>query len=265
MKKILAVLLSLVMVMGLAACGQESGSEQLTPYEVVKVANERLEQAGGVAYDLDMSMKMTDPENANDTIEMAISGDVLMQKIAENDYNLAYHMTTDMSSLAPEMGELSMDMYYTDGYMYYDMLGIKYKVAMDMKEALDTINSSNFDQIEEDVVKEQSIQADGTGQIAKLVLDGNKMTDFVKSMSEEFAAMGEEDSMSIGDISYMVYLDDDGNITNIEMEMSFAMAVDGVGSDMKIDMSMDMNVRQTDGVEVELPEDLAEYEELSLE
>lgn len=262
MKKIFALIMSMLLVFGLAACGEQA---DLTPYEVSKQASEKLDNADGVAYSMEMTMKMSDPTDAENTIEMAINGDIKMQKMGENDYNLAYTMSTDMSAIEPTVSTIDMNMYYTDGYMYYDMsdLGVQYKVAMDMQEALATINSSSFDQIEESMVKEQSIKADGTGQVVSMILDGTKMTDMVKSMSEEFAAMGEDDSMTIGDIPYTVYLDGEGNITNIEMTMDFGMSVEGMAMNMSMDM--DMKVEQVGGVTVELPEDLADYEELVLD
>lgn len=263
MKKILALMMSLLLVFGLAACGGEQSD--LTPYEVVKQASEKLDNADGVAYGMEMTMKMSDPTDAENTIEMAINGDIKMQKIGENNYNLAYTMSTDMSAIDPSAGTIDMDVYYTDGYMYYDMsdLGVQYKVAMDMQEALETINSSSFDQIEESMVKEQAIKRDGTGQVVSMILDGTKMTDMVKSMSEEFAAMGEDDSMSISDIPYTVYLDGEGNVTNIEMVMDFGMTVEGMAMNMNMDTKM--NVEQIGGVTVELPDNLADYEELMLD
>lgn len=265
MKKILALMMSLLMICGLAACGEQQTDSEQTPYEIVKAASEKLNNADGVAYGLEMGLKMSDPESDENSIDMAMTGDIEMEMVAENNYKLAYHMVTDMSMMDEAAGKVEMDMYYADGYMYYDMsqLGITYKIAMDMTEAMEYVNSASFDDIEEGMVKEQSIKADGTGQIVKMTLDGTKMTDMVKSMSEEFATMGEDDAMTIGDIPYTVCLDEDGNITDIDMVVDFAMDVEG----MTMNMSMDtkMTVKQVGGVTVELPENLADYQELSLD
>lgn len=264
MKKFLALMMTLLMVLGLAACG-DGGNTDATPYEIVQQASEKLNNADGVAYSMEMGMKMSDPESDENSIDMAMTGDIKMQKVSENDYKLAYHMVTNVSAIDEAMGKVEMDMYYAAGYMYYDMsqLGITYKIAMDMTEAMEYMNSANFDEIEADMVKEQSIKADGTGQVVNMILDGTKMTDMVKSMSEEFAALGEDDAMTIGDIPYTVYLDENGDITNIEMVMEFSMEAEG----MMMNMSMDtkMAVEQIGGVTVELPENLADYQELSLD
>lgn len=263
MKKFMALLMSMLLVLGLAACGGETQSD-VTPYDVVKQASEKLNNADGVAYSMTMGMSMSDPSDEENSIAMDINGDIKMQKIAENDYYIDYHMVTDMSDITDEDGSIAMDAYYADGYMYYDMsdLGIQYKVAMDMQEAMDTINSSSLTDLERDMVKEQSIAADGDGQIVTLLLDGSKMTDLVQSMSGELVALGEDDKMVIQDMPYTVYLDCDGNITSIETDMSFSMAAEG----MEMNMAMDiyMTVEQIGGVVVDLPADLAEYEELDL-
>lgn len=265
MKKFLAMLMAVLMVLGLAACGEQA-DDNLTPYQLVKQASDRLNNADGVAYDMGMTMTMT-TQKAEETnsFSMDMTGDIKMQKMAENDYKLAYNVTTDMSQLIGEDSAITMHMYYADGYMYYDMgdMGLKYKVAMDMTEAMEAVNSPDFSDIEEGMVKEQSVKADGTGKVVSLILDGNKMSDMVKSMSEEFAAVGDESAMAIGDIPYTVYIDGEGNITNIEMLMTFDMDItDGVQMNMAMDM--EMGVTQVGGVTVELPEDAADYEELSL-
>lgn len=265
MKKILAIMMSLLMICGLAACGEQSDSGELTPYEIVEQASQKLADVDGVAYGLEMTMTMSDPDDAENSFEMAMNGDIEMEKVAENNYKLAYHVATDMSAFAVEDTTINMDMYYTDGYMYYDMsgMGIQYKVPMDMTEAMEAVNSPDFSDIEEGMVKEQTIKADGTGQIVNMILDGTKMTDMVKAMSEEFAAMGEDDALSIGDIPYTVYLDSEGNITNIDMVMNFAMDVEG----MTMNMSMDtkMTVEQVGGVTVALPDGLEDFTEISLD
>lgn len=268
MKKFLAMLMAVLMVLGLAACGEADGGEadsNLTPYEVVKQASEKLDNADGVAYDMDMTMTMVTQEaGETNSFDMNMTGDIKMEKVAENDYKLAYNVTTDMSQLLGEGNTITMHMYYADGYMYYDMgdMGVKYKVAMDMTEAMETINSASFSDIEEGMVKEQSIKRDGTGQVVSLILDGTKMSDMVAAMSEEFAAFGDDAAMTIGDIPYTVYIGE-GNITNIEMLMTFDMDIEGVQMNMAMDMNM--GVTQVGGVTVELPEDLADYPEMSLD
>lgn len=263
MKKIMALLLSLSLVLGLAACGEETQSE-VTPYDVVKQASEKLNSADGVAYKMAMDMTMSDPTDQENSIAMDISGDIKMQKIAENNYNIAYAMITDMSDVTDEDGSIAMNAYYTDGYMYYDMsdFDIQYKIPMDMQEAMDTINSSSLTDLEKDMVKEQSIAADGTGQIVTMLLDGSKMTDLVQSMTGELVALDEDDKMVIQDMPYVVYLDADGNITSVEMEMEFSMVAEGM--EMNMAMDMQMSVEQIGGVVVDLPEDLSEYEELDM-
>lgn len=263
MKKLLALMLSLLMVCGLAACGEEQS--KLTPYEIVKQASEKLDNADGVAYDMIMAMKMSDSTDAENSLQMNFSGDVKMQKIAENDYNIGYNMTTDLSAIDAAAGSIDMSMFYTDGYMYYDMsdLGVKYKIAMDMQDAMETVNSSSFSEIEQDMVKEQSIAADGDGQVVSLLLDGTKMTDMVMSMADEITGvLGDGNNITLGDIPYTVYLDDAGNITNVEMNMSMSITADGVTMDMTIDLTM--NVVEVGGVVVDLPADLADYPEMSL-
>lgn len=262
MKKILALMMSLLMICGLAACGEQQTDTDLTPYEVVEIASDKLNEADGVAYGMDMTMTVASSES-EEMYSMDMSGDIAMQKIGENDYKLAYHVDTDMSALMGEDTTMAIDMYYADGYMYYTMsdMGLKYKVAMDMTDAMEAVNSPDFSDIEEGMVKEQAIKSDGTGQIVALTLDGSKMTDMVKELSSEFATMSDDNPMNIADIPYTVYLDGEGNITDIETVMTFDI---GSGDEaMSITMDMKMSVEQVGNVTVELPDDLDSFMDLT--
>lgn len=103
---------------------------------------------------------------------------------------------------------------------------------------------------------------EGDGKVVTMTLDGTKMTDMVTNMTGNLtASLGEGGEISIGDIPYTVHIDADGNITSIEMDMTFDMTIQG--SAMNMSMNLVMDVTSIGGVTVELPADLADYPELT--
>lgn len=266
LKKLLALGMAIMMVFALAACGGDDGgsaSSNSEAYQLVKAASDKLDAAGGVAYDMTMDMTIADPSDADNTFTMSMSGDAKQQKVGDNDYKLAYNMTTDMSALGA--GVIDVEMYYTDGYMYYNIPAAaqQYKTAMDMQEAMEQMNSSALDGIEEEMVIESSVAAEGDGQVVTMTLDGTKMTDMVMDVAGDItASLGDDGNITIGNIPYTVHLDADGNMTSISMIMDMTMTTQGMEMNMSIDMTMD--VTATEGVTVDLPADLADYPEMAL-
>ena len=264
LKKLLALGIAIIMLAALTACGGDDQNDELTPYQFVEQASEKLESADGTAYNMNMDVSVTIPDLPEDqgTMTMKMTGDAKQEKVGENNYKLAYNMSTDMYAMGA--GTVDMEMYYADGYMYYNIPAAeaKYKIAMDMQEALEEANSSALDGIEEEMVKESSMADEGDGKVVTMTLDGTKMTDMVTNMTGNLtASLGEGGEISIGDIPYTVHIDADGNITSIEMDMTFDMTIQG--SAMNMSMNLVMDVTSIGGVTVELPADLADYPELT--
>lgn len=268
LKKLLALGMAIMLLAALTACGggdqpsTQGGDGELTPYQLVEQASNKLNDADGAAYDMTMDMTIAVPDMSAEqgTITMKLTGDVKQQKVDENNYKLAYNMSTDMSALGA--GVIDMEMYYADGYIYYNIpaAATKYKMAMTMEEAMQEANTSALDGIEEEMVKESSVADEGDGKVVTMTLDGTKMTDLVMDMAGDLtASLGDGGEMNIGDIPYTVHIDADGNMTSIEMDMTFDMTVQGTAMNMSMNMVMD--VTAVGGVTVELPADLADYPE----
>lgn len=269
LKKLLAMGMAIMLVIALAGCGGDNkggnvtDENGMTPYQLLEQASQKMDEADGVAYTMTMDMNMTVP-GMDDAIAMNMSGDVKQQKVGENNFNLAYNMNTDMSALGA--GVVDMEMYYTDGYMYYNVPAAnqKYKVPMAMEEAIKQANSGALDGIQEDMIKTSAVADEGEGKVITMTLDGTKMTDMVMDMAGDVAAsLGEGGNITIGDIEYVAHLDNEGNMTSLTMPME--MTISAQGQEMKMTMNMTMDVTAVGGVTVDLPADLADYPETTLE
>ena len=127
LKKLLALGMAIMLLAALTACGggdqpsNQGGDGELTPYQLVEQASEKLDAADGAAYNMNMDMTMTIPDLPEDqgTMTMTMTGDVKQQKVDDNNYTMAFNMTTDMSAMGA--GTIDMEMYYADGYMYYNI------------------------------------------------------------------------------------------------------------------------------------------------
>ena len=263
-KKIFAIGLAIMLVFAMAGCGNDDQGGQ-TPYQMVNAAEDKLNAADSVAYNMDVEMTITVPgeENAEESISMKMTGDARQEKVGENLYNLAYNMTTDMSSMG--LGSVDMEMYYTDGYMYYNTPAYeqKYKVPMDMETALKEANSSALEDITEDMILESSATAEGDGQVVNMLLDGTKMTDVVTDMMGDmsgFVSGTEAPNITIANVPYVVHLDADGNLTSLNTVVEMTLNIEG--QEMKMGMNLTMDVTAVGNVPVDLPDDLADYPEM---
>ncbi len=266
MKKLLALVLAALLLVALAACGgggQDKVSEELTPYQMVEKANEAMNDADSAAYDLTMDMTMSMPELGDEgTFAFTTTGTVQTEQVGENDYKMAYVLTQDMSAM--DAGEMGMEIYYADGYMYYNMPDseLKYKMPVDMEEAM--VDSTGLDELEEDMVLESTVADEGDGKVVTMTIDGAKMSDaLIGLVGDAVGTLGEGDDMTINSLSYTVHLDADGNITSLEMPLDLSMTMSG--STMNMTMKVTIDVIAIGGVTVELPDDLADYPEMSLD
>ncbi len=267
MKKILSLLLAGSLTFGLAACGEDTTStSQMSAFEIYQITQEKIEATGQIAADMDMSMAFTiniaDAEPI--TMDSQMTGSLQQVMKSETDMDLAMEMTVD------SMGTSSLMMgYYTEGYYYTEMEGIKYKVQMDMEDALatvSTLNSTDFDLTEDSIISSSVTEAGGITTV-NLLIDGDQMSEDVRDMMSALENMVGEGAydMLFEDIDMTITVDEDYNMlsSDVYMAMTIVIPDDGTVGEMSagMEMQMYMEVTATEGVVVELPEDLEAYDD----
>lgn len=268
MKKILSLLLAGTLTLGLAACGETTTStststSQMSAFEIYQITQEKLEDAGQIAADMDMAMAFTIniPDSEPITMDSQMTGSLQQVMKSETDMDLAMDMTV------VSMGTTSvMSGYYTEGYYYTEMEGIKYKVAMDMEDALatvSTLNSTDFDLTEDSIISSDVTEANGITTI-DILIDGDQMSEDVRDMMSALENMVGEGSydMLFDDIAMVITVDEDYNMlsSDVHMAMTIVIPDDGYGEmSAGMDMQLYMEVTATENVVVELPTDLEDY------
>jgi len=122
MKKFMAVLAAMMMVFALAACGGDKEpakqgddtNDGPSAFELYNQAEEKMAALTDVEYKMDVAMKMA-AEGQN--MDMTMGGTMKQVKVDENNFNLQFNMNMDMSAMGA--GTMDMNMYYTNGYLYY--------------------------------------------------------------------------------------------------------------------------------------------------
>ncbi len=276
LKRLFSLGLAATMLLALTACGGEDTQQEpeMTPYELVKQGSERLEALDGVAYELisqiTIDNDLTTGTETPTIIYMDMDGTMKQVKVptdeGTNDYQLYFDMNMTVPMLEAPDGEITtnMQMYYADGYMYYNLSDYdqKYKMAMDMTDAMAEMQGTNLDEIEEDMILDSSVTEENGGKVVKMTLDGSKMTDLVDEYAANVVNTADE-QMVLQDMPYTVYLDADDNITAIEMEMK--MTATAAEETVNIDMDMRLDVTETEGVTIDFPNDLDTYPELMVD
>lgn len=264
MKKILSLLLAGTLTFGLAACDEDTTSTpEISAFEIYQITQEKIEDSGQIAADMDMSMAFTIniPDSEQITMDSQMSGSLQQVMKSETDMDLAMEMTVD------SMGTTSvMTGYYTEGYYYTEMEGIKYKVAMDMEDALatvSTLNSTDFDLTEESIISSEVTEANGIITVDMLI-DGDQMSEDVREMMSALENMVGEGSydMIFDDIAMIITVDEDYNMlsSDVDMAMTIVIPDEGYGEmSASMDMQMYMEVTAIEDVVVELPTDLEDY------
>jgi hypothetical protein len=160
----------------------------------------------------------------------------------------------DMSAMGA--GAMDVNMYYTNGYLYYDMgeMG-QMKVAMDMAAAEEQMNVEGMAELEESWVKDSSVN----GNTIHLVVDGTQMTEYADMASSSMAGLS-EDAMTIGDVTIDLTTDADGMPTTYKMLLP--ITVNAEGQTMTMDMDMTMDLVATEGVTIDFPEGMDTWQEV---
>lgn len=263
MKKIMGLLCALVMVLALAGCGGDNGGGQQqantnngpSAYELYTQANEAINGLESVEYNIGIGMSM---DVSGEKYDLTMDGNMKQVKTgaADTDFDLAFNMNMDMSQLGA--GSLDMNMYYTNGYLYYDMGPIgQMKVAMDLATAEAQMQgSSGMADIDEKWIKDSAVD----GNKIHLVVDGGQMTDYVANYAGSVAQNLEGGEVTMGDV--VIDLTTDAAGMPVSYKMVMPMTVTAEGETMTMDLNMIMDVVATENITIDFPADMDSWVEI---
>ena len=134
MKKILALLMAMAMLVSAAGCQSKGSGKEMSAEEVYKSAMEKT----NALQDTDMTMNM-DMNMAVGGEELTISSDIALKAAGLTTEEMQMNMSMGMELMGQAV---DMNMYYKDGYFYTEMAGQKAKQAMDVEAAVDQVEDS---------------------------------------------------------------------------------------------------------------------------
>lgn len=263
MKKISSVLLSVMLVLAMVGCGgEEKEKERDKPKDAKVLLEEATEKMQGISSMdfsmlMDMNMEMTD-----ESIAMQMEMGVQVQDQGKETMKMAMPMTMKMPSQGVTM---DMNMYYTDGYYYMDMLGMKVKSPMNVAEMMEGMkDGTSATDVSTDGMKELEMEETEDSYVISFVGDTEKMLEYSKSVMESMQGMSglEGTDVTLDDIKGTITIDKDGYIKEQVVDMNMTMTVEGEVVVAAITTTITYNSLGED-VQVVFP-DLSEYQEGSV-
>ena len=258
---VLSVIVVLVSVFAMAGCqnkaanGGDGGSKAASgsgdAYEYYTNAQKAMTASKGYTMDMKMEMKMS---LAGQSMDIPIESKVIYSQKSEKQIEMKMTQKTSV------MGQtMDSTVYYKDGFVYTETAGQKVKMATPMESLINGVSSP---EIEKDAIKDSSVEKVSGGTKIKLTIDGKSLDSMVNQVLQSMAAAGaSEDSMSFGDAKFSGVVDSDGMLSEMSMEMTYAIEIEGEKSEGNIKLTM-KNIKFGDQT-VDFPKDLDTYQDMS--
>ena len=245
--KICILVLVVIMLFSATACGGAKASA----YSTYTAAMEKMENASAVEIKLSSDMTLT---MAGQTTDITMDGVVKQKTISDTEVELSAVMSTNTMGMS-----IDMTTYFADGYYYLEMMGLKYKIALPLEDALAQAQTST-PEFEESAIKENTMTDKDGGKEVTFVLDGAVMSDMVQDQLAGLGDMGETEDldMTYGDVTVTSFIDKDGNMKTSSVQMSFEMSMQGMTIPMEMTMNMEY-IAFDDDVTIDVPADLDSF------
>ena len=267
MKKFLSVLLSVMLVFALAGCGGETGKEKEKEQEkskdaktVLAEATEKMQDIESMDLSMLMNMNMT---VAGEAVDMQMEMDVQVQDQGKDTMQMAMPMVMKIPSQGLTM---EMNMYYTEGYCYMDMLGSKVKSPMNVADMMESMKEgAAATDISTEGMTELKMEEKEDTIVITFVGDTTKMLEYSKSIMESMQSMSgvEGADVTLDSIKGTITIDKDRYVKEQVVDMNITMTVEGEAVATTVSTTITYN-SIGENVGVLLPTDLNEYQEASL-
>lgn len=247
MKKICIALMVLMLVTG---CSSNSVNlDKLSPEEQYQVVQEKMQELTSAETKISVDLKMEyNGEVSSETYSMTM-------KMADMDKQekLSAQITTSVEGY-------DMDMFFKDGYLYFEMMGIKIKSKM-----TDDIMSSyieeytNQSNIEDEMLIDIKSEKVGDDYVLSFKMSDEEINDLINtylgSLVEEIGDVKTDISIN----SVTITADKDAHIKEQNVEMGIVIEVDGEKMELNLVTSVEYsNLNKT---KIDFPKDLDEYKE----
>ena len=234
-------------------------TQAVEEYKKLSEANENVKNAT-VDTNAEMNFSMSDgTESLN--MKMDMVGTIKM------DISDKVNMYSEQKSTIELLGQqevIEQTAFYNDGQFYVNQGGIKYKMPVDLEEAIDLSSTLNVDDfINEDVVLGGSVKnLDNNNKEYTFDIDLNKSLDMASQIVESLN-LGEQDKqtlegLKVTNTKIAMVVDDKNQPVGATISFDMELTVEGIN--LKGNISMDMDYKDIDKTVVNIPnEDLNSY------
>lgn len=270
MKKMFMVILSLVLILSLSACGgsgETEGSdkeeaaetkveENLTAYEYYNKAITNYEDAD--SYDIDMESKIDITAISLD-MDMKMGGNIQMSGVNVEEKVLVMDIYNDVYGQ-----ESLIKGFYKDGYTYAEEDGEKSKTKTDFKEIDDTLHIHPI-KFSNDLVEDQSVKETAGGMELHMKLKDEAVNQITFGMfgnitsliDESFGSLDGE--INLKAVSLVATVTSELQFTDLILTAAYDAAGDGEAGTINVTSTEKFN--KIGGVKFDIPTDLSAYKE----
>ena len=215
----------------------ENDPEALKVYEEAQQLSESLPSANiDVDYTITMSYLGQD-------IDMSMNMKLMMKEDANGDMQFVCKGTADTLGTA-----VPIDMFYTDGYMYVNTMGIKYRQAMDLEAAKAQATKINMD-LDTDVVKGLRMYTSGDTRKLAFTIDDQKINEILTAVTsataETYEELGVTLDMKINESNGEMTVNKDGYCEAMKMFMDYGMSITDHTTSEADEMNYKMDINMT--------------------
>ena len=215
----------------------ENDPEALKVYEEAQQISESLPSAN---IDVDCTITMS---YLGQDIDMSMNMKLMMKEDANGDMQFVCKGTADTLGTA-----VPIDMFYTDGYMYVNTMGIKYRQAMDLEAAKAQATQINMD-LDTDVVKGLRMYTSGDTRKLAFTIDDQKINEILTAVTsataETYEELGVTLDMKINESNGEMTVNKDGYCEAMKMFMDYGMSVTDHTTSETDEMNYKMDINMT--------------------
>ena len=174
---------------------------------------------------------------------MSMNMKLMMKEDANGDMQFVCKGTADTLGTA-----VPIDMFYTDGYMYVNTMGIKYRQAMDLEAAKAQATQINMD-LDTDVVKGLRMYTSGDTRKLAFTIDDQKINEVLTAVTsataETYEELGVTLDMKINESNGEMTVNKDGYCEAMKMFMDYGMSVTDHTTSEADEMNYKMDINMT--------------------
>ena len=252
MKRAISLIISAVLLLSLVGCS--STEEKI--YKKYQAMQTKLSEATSVDTDVKMDIKLyTEDEN----IDIKTSGNMKQLIHSEDSIDMIMNMAVESSAFE---GTQDLAIYYVDGVMYQEMMGMKLAINMDLETANESMGQSNLPTINLDAIKNAASEKVDGGTKISVDIDGSLMQEALsKQIESAMSMLGSLDGVEIkfGDVTYSAVIGK--NNLPISEHMVYTVEMTADGEKIKADYDTDIQYKSINSfTSLDLPNDLDTYE-----